>query len=103
MQAQELQEAGWTLVDVRVADKYEEDHIKGAVSIPLFRPVQGDSMMDNVKRLAMGAFAMKATGTEGFHTTVFHGTMHAFEGLCSVRIFPILHAAAERQLKAARG
>jgi hypothetical protein len=50
LQATELQKQGWTIVDVRVADKYEKEHIEGSVSIPLFRPVQGDSVMDNVKR-----------------------------------------------------
>ena len=51
MQAADLMKEGWTIVDVRVADKYEKDHIKGSVSIPLFRPVQGEGMLDNVKRL----------------------------------------------------
>lgn len=50
MQAAELQKEGWTIVDVRVANKYEKSHIEGSVSIPLFRPVEGDSMFDNVKR-----------------------------------------------------
>ena len=51
VQAADLMKEGWTIVDVRVADKYEKDHIKGSVSIPLFRPVQGEGMLDNVKRL----------------------------------------------------
>ena len=51
MQAEGLMKEGWTIVDVRVADKYEANHIKGSISIPLYRAVQGDSIMDNVKRL----------------------------------------------------
>lgn len=60
--AAELKSEGWTLVDVRVVDNFNYSHIEGSVSIPLYRPVQGDSMFDNIKRLAMASFAMKATG-----------------------------------------
>ncbi len=34
---------------------------QGAVSVPLYRYVEGDSFWDNAKRLAMAGFAMKAT------------------------------------------
>merc|ERR1712139_553877 len=34
--------------------------MEGAVSVPLFRKVAGDSMFDNVKRLGMGMMAMEA-------------------------------------------
>lgn len=61
-EAAELQQAGWTLVDVRLVDNFNYSHIEGSVSIPLYRAVQGDSMFDNIKRLAMASFAMKATG-----------------------------------------
>jgi hypothetical protein len=60
VQAAELQKEGWTIVDVRVADKYDKEHIEGSVSIPLFRPVQGDSMMDNVKRFVRDSFPCAA-------------------------------------------
>lgn len=60
-EAEKLQKAGWTLLDVRVADNYNHQHILGSINIPLYRYVQGKSMFDNAKRLAMAAFAMKAT------------------------------------------
>ena len=49
------------IVDVRMADQFAKQHIAGAVNVPLFRPVQGSTMFDTVKKLAMGALAMTAT------------------------------------------
>ena len=58
-----MQKDGWVLLDVRVDGNYNFEHIKDSVSIPLYRPVQGRSLFDNAKRLAMASMAMKATGT----------------------------------------
>lgn len=49
------------IVDVRMADQFAKQHIAGAVNVPLFRPVQGRTAFDTVKKLAMGALAMTAT------------------------------------------
>ena len=49
------------IIDIRAAKQYDYNHSTGAVSVPLFGPVTGDAMMDNVKRLAIAAFAMEAT------------------------------------------
>lgn len=57
-----MQKEGWILLDVRVEENYIYEHIKDSVSVPLYRPVQGNSVFDNAKRLAMASFAMKATG-----------------------------------------
>lgn len=57
-----MQKDGWILLDVRVEENFIYEHIKGSASVPLYRPVQGNSIFDNAKRLAMASFAMKATG-----------------------------------------
>lgn len=46
----------------RPAYQYEAEHIEGAVNIPTFRPVAGRGKWDVIKKIAMGALAMKATG-----------------------------------------
>eukprot|EP01025_Chloroclados_australasicus_P010940 TRINITY_DN14669_c1_g1_i2.p2 TRINITY_DN14669_c1_g1~~TRINITY_DN14669_c1_g1_i2.p2 ORF type:complete len:273 (-),score=24.76 TRINITY_DN14669_c1_g1_i2:257-1045(-) len=60
-EAQKLMKRGYTLVDVRLAADYDKLHAADALSVPLFRPVQGKGFYDNLKRVAMGAFAMQAT------------------------------------------
>eukprot|EP01024_Parvocaulis_polyphysoides_P016511 TRINITY_DN17351_c0_g3_i1.p1 TRINITY_DN17351_c0_g3~~TRINITY_DN17351_c0_g3_i1.p1 ORF type:complete len:262 (-),score=28.99 TRINITY_DN17351_c0_g3_i1:255-995(-) len=60
-EVQKLMQKGYTLIDVRLATDFEKLHAKGSINVPLFRPVQGKQFYDNVKRLAMGAFAMTAT------------------------------------------
>eukprot|EP00877_Chromochloris_zofingiensis_P007463 jgi/Chrzof1/2970/Cz12g06140.t1 len=61
-EAQALQSQGWTLVDVRLAADFEKWRAEGAVNVPLYRYVQGDTFWDNMKKLVMGiGFAMKAT------------------------------------------
>jgi len=49
------------IVDIRPTYDFEAEHIEGSINVPLFQPVQGDSMMDQVKRFAVGFMAMKAT------------------------------------------
>lgn len=56
------QEEGALLVDCRVDWNFEAEHAEGAVSLPLFRGVTGNDFYSTLKRLAMGSFAMKATG-----------------------------------------
>jgi hypothetical protein len=36
--------------------------MQGSVNVPLFRGVQGNTAFDNVKKLVMAGFAMRATG-----------------------------------------
>ena len=64
LQAYDMVERGKAvMVDVRAAWNYEKEHIIGAVSMPLFRGVEGKTTWDTVKRLVMTiGFAMKATG-----------------------------------------
>ena len=47
------------LLDIRVAKDYSRGRAAGSVSVPLFGPVRGTGMMDNIKRLAMAGFAME--------------------------------------------
>mmetsp|Transcript_30908 Transcript_30908/g.67517 ORF Transcript_30908/g.67517 Transcript_30908/m.67517 type:complete len:162 (-) Transcript_30908:894-1379(-) len=56
-----LQKKGAVLLDVRETPQYNKVHATGAINVPMFIPVQGNSMFDNAKRLAMAAFAMQAT------------------------------------------
>jgi len=60
-EADKLAKKGWTLVDVRQVNQFESEHAEGALNIPLYRYVQGNTFWDNAKRLAMAGFAMKAT------------------------------------------
>lgn len=63
LQAEKLSKSGAVFLDIRLADDYEEQHIKGAVNVPLFQPVQGNTFWDTTKRFVMAtAFAMRATG-----------------------------------------
>lgn len=39
--AAELQSQGWTIADVRVAADFEKQHAQGAISLPMYRYVQG--------------------------------------------------------------
>jgi len=56
-----LQKRGAVLLDVREERQYNKVHAAGAINVPMFIPVQGNSLFDNTKRLAMAAFAMQAT------------------------------------------
>ncbi|KAK9803685.1 hypothetical protein WJX72_012000 [[Myrmecia] bisecta] len=60
-EAYELQQQGAVLVDARVQRHYDEEHATGAVCLPLFRPVQGKTWLDTIKRVAVGSMAMEAT------------------------------------------
>lgn len=61
-QAAELQKKGWQVVDVRLGEDYEKMHAVGAVSLPMYRYVQGTGFWDNVKKGVMAiGFAMRAT------------------------------------------
>ena len=63
-QAHNLQQKGKAvLVDVRAKWNFEGEHIADAISLPLFRGVEGKTPWDTLKRLVMTVgFAMKATG-----------------------------------------
>ena len=57
-----MQAKGWIILDPRLEENYNFNHIAGSVNVPLFRDVQGTGTFDNIKRVAMGLFAMRATG-----------------------------------------
>lgn len=42
--------------------QYDKEHIEGAVSIPMFRPVAGTDGWSRLKKVVMGSLAMAATG-----------------------------------------
>ena len=56
-----LQAAGYTLLDVRPAEEFEESHPPGAVSVPLFGPIKVDSPSKLLKQLMYSANGMKGT------------------------------------------
>ncbi|GBF96899.1 hypothetical protein Rsub_09904 [Raphidocelis subcapitata] len=60
-EARQLASRGWRLVDVRLAADFERGHAEGAVSVPMYRFVEGKTVWDNLKRVAVAAFAMRAT------------------------------------------
>lgn len=60
-EALKRQKRGAVIVDVREERQFNAQHIEGAVNVPLFRPVMGNSPFDIAKKLAMAAFAMQAT------------------------------------------
>lgn len=60
-EAAKLQRQGWTIVDVRLEGDFARGHAEGAVNVPLYRFVKGNGPWDNAKRIAMAAFAMRAT------------------------------------------
>ena len=49
------------LVDVRPPSNFKRGHAEGAINVPLFRPVQGDTKFDRIKRIIMAGFIMEAT------------------------------------------
>lgn len=66
MQAQEMQQKGKAvLVDVREQKYFDKQHAQDCLHVGLFRPVEGRTRLDNLKRLAMAGFAMEATGAPG--------------------------------------
>jgi rhodanese-related sulfurtransferase len=56
-----MQAAGYTLLDVRPAEEFEESRAPGAVSVPLFGPIQLDSPSKLLKQLMYSANGMKGT------------------------------------------
>ncbi|PSC68348.1 rhodanese-like domain-containing chloroplastic [Micractinium conductrix] len=60
-QALALIKRGAVVVDVRLADDFRQQHIEGAISVPMFRLTAGNEKWDKVKRFVMGSLAMKAT------------------------------------------
>lgn len=57
----DLQKKGAVVVDVREAPQFAKIHAEGAISCPLFIPVQGNGFWDIAKKVAMAGFAMEAT------------------------------------------
>lgn len=50
-----------TLVDVRLADDFKDQHAEGAVNVPMYRITAGNGGWDKFKRFAMASLFMKAT------------------------------------------
>ncbi|CAL5229841.1 g13249 [Coccomyxa viridis] len=63
-EAYRMQQKGATILDIRPAYQYEAERIEGAVNISTFRPVAGKGKWDVIKKIAMGALAMKATESD---------------------------------------
>ena len=57
-----VKEGKAVVVDVRPEYQYEQNgRIEGSVNVPLYRSVQGNSLMKTIKKLAVAAMAMEAT------------------------------------------
>lgn len=52
-----------TLLDVRSKKDYEAQHAEGAINIPLFQPIAGNGVWDQVKKVVFAVgFAMADRG-----------------------------------------
>lgn len=49
-----VEEEGAVFVDLRPSKKFEEETIEGAINVPLFQPVTGGTMFDQMKRAVTG-------------------------------------------------
>lgn len=58
---QMVQSQGAILVDVDRPEEFQKSTMEGAINVPLYRQVQGSSLMDNIKRISMASIAMTAT------------------------------------------
>ena len=66
-EAREAAGGGAVLLDVRLRDSYDAEHAAGALNAPLFRDIEGGregtaGFFDQVKKIAMGGFAMVRGG-----------------------------------------
>ena len=66
-EAREAAGGGAVLLDVRLRDSYNDEHAAGALNAPLFRDIEGGregtaGFFDQVKKIAMGGFAMVREG-----------------------------------------
>lgn len=59
--ASEMQNKGWTIIDVRLEAEYMREHAKDAICIPMFRVVQGNETWDKIKRAVMSGLFMTPT------------------------------------------
>lgn len=63
-------------MDIRTAKDFEKEHIPGAINVPLFVPVVGSEVFDQIKKFVMAtAFAMTATGALALHESCFAGSL----------------------------
>eukprot|EP00747_Dinoflagellata_sp_TGD_P168227 gnl/TRDRNA2_/TRDRNA2_194110_c0_seq1.p1 gnl/TRDRNA2_/TRDRNA2_194110_c0~~gnl/TRDRNA2_/TRDRNA2_194110_c0_seq1.p1 ORF type:complete len:335 (+),score=36.28 gnl/TRDRNA2_/TRDRNA2_194110_c0_seq1:50-1054(+) len=56
-----VRDQGAVIVDVRTEKRFKDMSVEGAVSVPLMRPVSGDSMFANTKRLFTAALGVEST------------------------------------------
>jgi 3-mercaptopyruvate sulfurtransferase SseA len=70
LQAKALSDKGATFVDIRTPKDFAKEHIPGAVNVPMFVPVAGTQLFDQIKKAVMAtAFAMTATGEFALYAT----------------------------------
>jgi Rhodanese-like domain len=75
LQAKALADKGAVFVDIRTPKDFGKEHIPGAVNVPMFVPVVGTKMFDQIKKVVMAtAFAMTATGAR-IQSQPLHGNM----------------------------
>eukprot|EP00746_Dinoflagellata_sp_MGD_P039402 gnl/MRDRNA2_/MRDRNA2_195019_c0_seq1.p1 gnl/MRDRNA2_/MRDRNA2_195019_c0~~gnl/MRDRNA2_/MRDRNA2_195019_c0_seq1.p1 ORF type:complete len:255 (-),score=28.72 gnl/MRDRNA2_/MRDRNA2_195019_c0_seq1:138-794(-) len=55
-----VRDEGAVLVDVRLESIFKTGTMEGAINVPFFQPVAGDSLSDNFKRIATFAMGMQA-------------------------------------------
>lgn len=55
-----MQDQGAVLVDVRHASAFQKETIEGAINVPMFRPVQGNTLWHNAKRFTTGFMGLEA-------------------------------------------
>lgn len=56
-----VKDKGAVLVDVEVERIFKKGTMEGAVNVPLYQPVAGNALMDNLKKISMAAMGMQAT------------------------------------------
>ena len=59
----DLMKKGYTLLDVRLEKDFKIAHAKGAINVPLFRPVTRENTWSQVKKVVSFFMAMTPTGS----------------------------------------
>ena len=61
-EVEKLMAKGYTLLDVRLAEDFKKSHAKGAINVPLFRPVSREGGWNAFKKVAYVFMGMTPTG-----------------------------------------
>eukprot|EP00210_Caulerpa_lentillifera_P001801 g1731.t1 len=56
-----MMDQGYILLDVRLAKDFDKAHAKGAINVPLFRPVTRDDAWNQVKKIVSALMVMTPT------------------------------------------